>query len=288
MKPSYNIGLRNGILEGKHMDALGSAIWLYMWFLDKQPKDNNKVLGGQPVTYKMFAQLFPDVPRIKYVRWLSVIEAGGYVKLLRTPRGYVVTITKPKKWLKSDVSSVIHRKDIEQPENESDVSKTEHHRSDVSPVQHHEPVSEQNLGSDVSKLIHLEDVSKMNIQYKRDSLNKQLTTNNSTNVELGEPPPTFGKVEINEMFAYWQQIVGYPILDNCQKNRNACNNLLKRYKTEGLKRIIGYVNMAHADQFGGSAAKISDFVQLQARQSDMNVWLKTKSLAKPKGKIYEI
>lgn len=231
MKPSYNIGARNGILEGKHMEALGSAIWLYLWFLDKQPKDSAKVLGGKPVTYTMFAQSFPNIPRIKYVRWLALIEAGSYVTLLRTPRGYVVTITKPKKWLKSDVSPAIHHTDINDAKTESDVSKPEHHESDVSPVQHHEPLSEQNLGSDVSKPIHLEDVSKMNIQYKRDSLNKQLTTNNSTIVELGNAQePTIGDEEKAELRNKLGKLL-YEVVDAYEidvKNHNTIRSIVKK------------------------------------------------------------
>lgn len=147
MKPNFNIGARNGLLEQKHFNALGNALWLYLWFLDKQPKNTDKVLGGRPITYQMFSEKFEGVPRITYVRWLSAIKKGGYINLVRTPRGVVVTINKPKKWIVSDVPKMIHHT---VDKSNSDVSK---------------------MDSDVSKMIHAKDVSKMDIQYKRDSYN---------------------------------------------------------------------------------------------------------------------
>lgn len=112
---SYSIGAKNGLLEQKHLVALGNALWLYLWFLDKQPKNTDKVLGGQPITYQMFAKSFPDVPRRTYVRWLGDIKAGGYIELLRTPKGSVITINKPKKWFDSDAPKTTQRSKSDAP-----------------------------------------------------------------------------------------------------------------------------------------------------------------------------
>src|SRR5438067_159549 len=93
----YSVGLQNGIIDQKHFEAIGQAIWLYIWLLNKQVKTTDKVLGGKPITYNMFAESYPEIPRQTYMRWLARLD-GIYIKLLRAPHGYVVTIVKPKKW----------------------------------------------------------------------------------------------------------------------------------------------------------------------------------------------
>ena len=67
--------------------------------------------------------------------------------------------------------------------------------------------------------------------------NKEIEVRNTTNVVLGETPK-FGNEQINEMFAYWQEQVGYSIESNKQKNRYAVNNLLKKYGVENALRKV--------------------------------------------------
>ncbi len=242
----FHIGARNGLLEQKHFDQLGSAIWLYLWFIDKQPKDTNKVLGGKPITYQMFAQQFPKIPRITYVRWLAVVENGGYIELLRTPRGYVVTITKPKKWdskynTKKSTSS------------QSDVSKVQHHnKSDVSKTIHHN-------GSDVSKMIHAEDVSKMIHPIRHNSLD--ITKDSNTNVLL-QPPAEFGDEKINKIISHFEKKIGKMPRQKAQ--RRAASTLIKRV---GFEKVIGGINAVEAcrgERFAPNIANIEDL---------MNKWI---------------
>lgn len=99
--------------------------------------------------------------------------------------------------------------------------------------------------------------------------NKELR-NNTTNVVLGAQR---GKPEINELFDYWEKTVGYPIQAKVQMNRNAVNNLLKRYDTEKIKLLINGVSQAQGTEY---APQISDFIQLQAKLSDLFRWGKKK------------
>lgn len=121
---NYAIGVRNGLLETKHLQALGSSIWLYLWLIDHQPKGSDKVLGGRPIKYEDVLLSFSTLSRITYLRWLKRIEDGGYIKTLRSPYGLIITITKPKKW-QPDVSKMQHpdTSKMIQP----DVSKMQHH-----------------------------------------------------------------------------------------------------------------------------------------------------------------
>jgi predicted transcriptional regulator len=84
----------------------------------------------------------------------------------------------------------------------------------------------------------------------------------------------YGKAEINEMFEAWEQVVGYAITGNSQKNRNACNNLLKKYGKDKLKQIIGGVAQAQSDKY---APRISDFISLQSKMNDLLLWGKQKN-----------
>src|SRR5690554_4892102 len=101
-----NVGLQDGLLEQKHMDAIGSAVWLFMWLVRRQTKDG-KVLGGKPLAYADFSEHFPGVHRITYNKWLKRLEAYGYISLIRTPRGYSVSVAKNKKW-SGDVAEKQH------------------------------------------------------------------------------------------------------------------------------------------------------------------------------------
>lgn len=240
MKPSYSIGAKNGILEQKHMHQLGQAIWLYLWFLDKQPKDTDKVLGGRPITYEMFAEVFPDIPRRTFFRWLDRIKAGGYIEMLRTPRGSVVTIIKPKKWDKSDVPKTAHQSESDVPKMALDVPKTAH-------------PSAKNGTSNI-----------------RETIKKQKETVNTSN-EVSAV--SRGKPEINEVFEYWEQVIGFGIESQVKMNRYAAGNLIKKYGVDGVKKLIDGVNLAHSDRY---APSISDFRGLQADLNRLLVWGKKK------------
>lgn len=130
-------------------------------------------------------------------------------------------------------------------------------------------------------------LDRTNVLQNKKYINRK-DNNNSTNVELAKPPEKAASAEINEAFEYWNQVIGYPIVSHKRSNRYACANLIKRYKITGVRKLIELVNMAHGDRYAGSAGKISDFAQLQARQSDLNVWIKAKASERPKGRIHEV
>lgn len=102
-----------------------------------------------------------------------------------------------------------------------------------------------------------------------------------TNV-TGETPEQFGKSEINDLFVYWNSIVGYSISSKVQANRNACNNLLKKYGSKGVEQLINAVKAAQDDRY---APRISDFVTLQSKLNDLLLWAKKKSTKEVKGTI---
>lgn len=101
--------------------------------------------------------------------------------------------------------------------------------------------------------------------------NKEIT--GITNV-IGETPEKYGNQEINDMFDYWEATVGYAITSRRQPNRNACKNLLARYKDKGLKQLIDATAIAQSDQY---APRISDFASMQSKLNELIAWGKRKS-----------
>lgn len=107
-------------------------------------------------------------------------------------------------------------------------------------------------------------LSKSNPKIEIDKI--EIDKENTTNV-------VFGKAEINDMFEYWQKITEIPISSKVQANRNACNNLIKKYGQKKLKQLIDGVGQTQQDQY---APRIADFIQLQSKLSDLLVWGKRK------------
>lgn len=100
--------------------------------------------------------------------------------------------------------------------------------------------------------------------------NKEVRIKNSNSKELAKP--SYGNPEINEMFVYWEQAIGYRIEANVARNRHACSNLLKKHKREGVMRLINGVVLAKQDQF---APRIADFTQLQSKYNEFISWGQT-------------
>lgn len=79
--------------------------------------------------------------------------------------------------------------------------------------------------------------------------------------------------EINELFQYWESTVGVKISSRIQPNRNACNNLIKKYGVAGVRQLIVAVQASHDDKY---APRISDFSTLQSKLNELLIWAKKK------------
>ncbi len=265
---SFYIKIVNGLLEPKHVEAMGEAVWLYMWLQDKNTSVNEngmgKVLGNEPIKYEKHIKNSLGISRATYVRWVDRLREAGYVNTLRTPGGLIITITKAKKFDNNGKKRSV---------------KIEHHKpSDVAKVTHRDVAKVQQLktnsdvaymNSDVAESNI--DVANSNIQYKtRQILDKDNTS--ITNV-IGETPQVFGKTEINNLFEYWKQKTGVGIASNVQRNRNACNNLYRKYGDEKLRQLVDGVALAQSTAY---APRISDFCELQSKLTQLLTWGKSR------------
>lgn len=101
LSDSYDIGLRSGLLDQRHMDAMGMSVWLYMWLIRKATKNKggvSLVLGGRPIKHDDCADMFT---LRTYKRYIEILRQAGYIETKRTAYGLIITITKGKKVFES-------------------------------------------------------------------------------------------------------------------------------------------------------------------------------------------
>ena len=103
-KQSYPIVLWSGLLE--HRDRMGSAIWEFIWCLDRITQEENGVgfvNGRAPVRARQIARDFKtrggktvdeDTVRVNLKR----LKRKGYLRLRRTPYGQVIEVMKSLKF----------------------------------------------------------------------------------------------------------------------------------------------------------------------------------------------
>ncbi len=96
----YWITVSNGLIKDKHREKMGSAVWEFMWLLDKMTSCGEdgigKVLGGKPIKS---SEIMKDLglTRSTINKNINLLETEGYINTLRTPYGLVITIIKAKK-----------------------------------------------------------------------------------------------------------------------------------------------------------------------------------------------
>jgi len=96
----YNTGLRGVLLDARHYERMGSAIWLYAWLLLRQTHQRGStgwVLGGSPVSYREIEEE-TGFNRRTLERWMRTLRGNGYIETDVAPDGIVVRITKAKKF----------------------------------------------------------------------------------------------------------------------------------------------------------------------------------------------
>lgn len=210
----YGIYVKNDLLEPKHSQAIGTSLWEYLWCLDKITSIDEagvgKVLGGKPVKLnEITAELGISDKHIS--KHLKKLEAAGYINLLRTPYGFVITVNKAAK--------VFGNKENGQ------------------------KVSSENGQKGLSSRKKVSSLSKKVSSNKTEQLD-----NTKTIVAKATKPLAYGNDEINKIYDYWEKQCGMPLPAN-KANRFATNNLLKKYNSDKLKSLIRGVAQAQGDRY---------------------------------------
>ncbi len=108
----FTFEIKNNLLEKKHIEAMGIAVWLFMWLDDKITKvDENGVgwvLGGKPIIFKeVEAEL--GISQRTYTRWIAQLEKYPYIKAIRTPTGTSFRVFKAHKTFGRKVENKLAR-----------------------------------------------------------------------------------------------------------------------------------------------------------------------------------
>jgi|GEM_PF-7015072 len=95
-----------GLLDPRHVQAIGGAVWVYLWFLNRVTRDEQRacgdfvgvVLHGRPLSIDEIAEeLGVDYHACR--RQLARLVNTGYVERKRTGAGmFSYTVTKSKRW----------------------------------------------------------------------------------------------------------------------------------------------------------------------------------------------
>ena len=162
--PGYYFQIKNNLLLDGHRQRMGSAVWEFMWLLDRMTSISEEqvgtVLGGRPIkTEEIVSSL--GINR-KYVNLhLRRLEQQGYVKILRTPHGLVISLNKAFKVFGQKVKDN-SLYDVEDESEENDVIETSHHKAGNAKTSHHE-ISQKHL------ITSPKNISSNIIQYTKDN-----------------------------------------------------------------------------------------------------------------------
>lgn len=96
----FGIEIKNTLLDPKHVDNMGQAVWLYMFLIDKITSVGEDeigiVLGRKPITYKEVKEEL-GISQDTYTRWVAKLEAYPYIQAIRTPHGFSFRVYKAYK-----------------------------------------------------------------------------------------------------------------------------------------------------------------------------------------------
>ncbi len=104
-----------GLLDPRHVKAIGTAVWTYLAVLDKQTSSDGTVNHGDPIAAaKLGARM--GLSQDTVLRHLERLQLAGYIHLTRQPYGWVIRVEKPKKLFKKRVGQSADSEQAENPQ----------------------------------------------------------------------------------------------------------------------------------------------------------------------------
>ncbi|SEC18594.1 hypothetical protein [Paenibacillus sp. GP183] len=103
---SYPFIIYSGILDPKHYQNLGPAIWFFLWCVSSTTKEVKKdgviwgiVLGNKPMNLVELSAPF-GVSSETVRRWIGTLKQHDYIKVTRAPYGLIIHVKNSKKFSK--------------------------------------------------------------------------------------------------------------------------------------------------------------------------------------------
>lgn len=110
----FFIEITNNLLDPKHRKKMGTAVWEFMWCLDKITKiDEDQigwVLGGKPINLLDIKEDI-GITEPKISKNLNKLQKEGYLKLKRTPYGLIISVNKAKKRFNQKVKTDLSKRE---------------------------------------------------------------------------------------------------------------------------------------------------------------------------------
>lgn len=87
-----------GLLEAKHKEKIGPALWEFLWLISHETKQDGKILNGSPVTAVRIATELGEHKNTAKIN-LTRLEGAGYITRARlNGLPYEYRIAHSKKW----------------------------------------------------------------------------------------------------------------------------------------------------------------------------------------------
>lgn len=96
-RPSATFRISSGLIDPKHVNRIGTALWLFLWCIDRQTGPHGLIFGGRPVTLAEIAEALPYSHR-QIARQLAQLEEHGYITAKRRPSGLILRVNVQKKF----------------------------------------------------------------------------------------------------------------------------------------------------------------------------------------------
>jgi hypothetical protein len=100
-KDVFWIGAKGGLLEHKHIRAMGPSVWMFLYLLRGQTGLNPAGEGlfnyGNPITFEKVSDELNGTPVPTIRRWVARLKKYGYIRVQRHSRyGITIWISKGK------------------------------------------------------------------------------------------------------------------------------------------------------------------------------------------------
>ena len=106
----------SGLLEEKHVLAMGNSIWCFLWCIDRTTRDQHEaadcwgqVLGGGVVTLERIARELGFTQRTVRNQ-LGRLQQHGYIRLTRFSRGQRIEVAHSIKWRRTTRNNISARR----------------------------------------------------------------------------------------------------------------------------------------------------------------------------------
>lgn len=88
-----------GLLDPKHYEKMGAAVWLFLWYVKAQTKSNGLVFGGSIMSYKRISENMHGFPVRTIERWNATLVAEKYIQINYVAyKGMVIRVLNQKKF----------------------------------------------------------------------------------------------------------------------------------------------------------------------------------------------